>query len=148
MSRRTIVSALLGLSLVPAACAPLAAAASKPETGIAKNPKPFYGRYRLETGKYSPSLDSGSFTFFPNTVTKGKPPVPSAIVTLHSRTSSDVDYLVDFHWNGSRKTAEVAAGSTDGPTIGRFEGEVTTKRISGSLTIGSRVTRVKFLRSK
>lgn len=151
-----------GIAVAAEAAAPLRHA------GIAAKPESVYGRYVLQpearsgagAGIFAPLVqlvsalegkpvppDSGSLGLFGNQVRKGKPLVPSGIVTLHSIGSTDVAYLSNFRWEGDRRTADVYGGSTDGPVIGGFTATLKGGVVTGTLTVGRDRTAVTFKRA-
>ncbi len=157
----------------PTAALPLAKQTNGPppklkKAGLGASSKAEYGRYILQpatddagtdSGLYAPIVriatalstgqtvpDSGSLTLFGNMVTRGRPLVPSGIITLHQPNSTDVDYLTDWRWGGKYRTAVVRGGSTDGPAVGSFVGTLSGGTVSGTLTVGKQITAVTFKR--
>lgn len=161
--RTIVVTAAATLAAVaPAAAAPARLA----HAGIAAKPESVYGRYVLQAaaasggqaGMYAalvqaagaaasgqePPPDSGSLALFGNQVRKGKPLVPSGIITLHSVGQTDVAYLTNFRWAGDRRTADVLGGSTEGPKIGGFDATIAGGVVTGTLTTGGDRVALRF----
>jgi hypothetical protein len=157
-------AATAGLAVVPATAAP----ARLSHSGIAAKPADVYGRYTLQPARESgaqaslfaslvqvasalrgeePPPNSGSLALFGNLVRKGKPLVPSGIITLHSVGQTDVAYLTNFRWQDDRRTADVLGGSTEGPVIGGFAGTIAAGVVSGTLTTGRDRVALRFTRT-
>lgn len=165
--RRALTVLAAGAVIAGGVSAAAGAAAPLRHAGIAARPDSVYGRYVLQpeprsgagAGLFAPLVqlvtalegkpvppDSGSLGLFGNQVRKGKPLVPSGIVTLHSIGSTDVAYLSNFRWEGDRRTADVFGGSTEGPVVGGFTGTLKDGAVAGTLTVEGERTAVRFTR--
>ena len=89
--------------------------------------------------------DSGGLHLF-EVESRTEPPRPGGLMTVHAPGSTRAEFLTDFRWEGPWRTAQVRAGSEEGPVVGRYVARVIGDRLVGTLNNGDLEIDVTFQR--
>lgn len=100
-------------------------------------PPVYIGRYRLlsstsRSGKRQPHV-SGALTLFMQHAYAGKPPIPSGIMSLHTREYDVVLYLTELDHDGTTLESLVHGGAFVAPATGMF----TLSKLAGGRIVGT-----------